>query len=118
MRIGVYICHCGLNIANVINIDTLRKKTEELADVAIVTDIQFMCSDSGQESIIEDIKEHNIDRVVVAACSPRLHEQTFKGVLEKAGLNPHLLEIVNIREHVSWVHMDNPQMATQRRSIL
>ncbi len=114
MRIGVYICHCGLNIANVINIDTLRKKTEKLADVAIVTDIQFMCSDSGQESIIEDIKEHNIDRVVVAACSPRLHEQTFKGVLEKAGLNPHLLEIVNIREHVSWVHMDNPQMATQK----
>ena len=85
MRIGVYICHCGLNIANVINIDTLRKKTEELADVAIVTDIQFMCSDSGQESNIEDIKEHNIDRVVVAACYPRLHEQNFKGVIEKAG---------------------------------
>lgn len=114
MRIGVYICHCGLNIANVINITTLREKVEKLADVSIVTDIQFMCSDSGQESIINDIKEHDIDRVVIAACSPRLHEQTFKRVLEKAGLNPHLLEIANIREQDSWVHMDNPRMATQK----
>ncbi|MGP8330906.1 MAG: CoB-CoM heterodisulfide reductase HdrA2 [Methanosarcinaceae archaeon] len=114
MRIGVYICHCGLNIANVINITTLREKVEKLADVSIVTDIQFLCSDSGQESIINDIKEHDIDRVVIAACSPRLHEQTFKRVLEKAGLNPHLLEIANIREQDSWVHMDNPRMATQK----
>jgi len=114
MRIGVYICHCGLNIANIINIDTLREKAGKLADVSIVTDIQFMCSDSGQESIVEDIKQHDIDHVVVAACSPRLHEQTFKRVLEKAGLNPHLLEIVNIREQDSWVHMDNPRMATQK----
>ncbi|MGP8337250.1 MAG: CoB-CoM heterodisulfide reductase HdrA2 [Methanosarcinaceae archaeon] len=114
MRIGVYICHCGLNIANVINITILREKVEKLADVSIVTDIQFMCSDSGQESIVKDIKEHDIDRVVVAACSPRLHEQTFKKVLEKAGLNSHLLEIANIREQDSWVHMDNPRMATQK----
>jgi len=114
MRIGVYICHCGLNIASVINVDTLREKARTLTDVAMVKDIDFLCSDSGQESIIEDIKEHSIDRVVVAGCSPRLHEQTFKRVLEKAGLNPYLLEMVNIREQCSWVHMDDPGMATQK----
>ncbi len=82
--------------------------------MAIARDIQFMCSDSGQETMVEDIKKHNIYRVVVAACSPKLHEQTFRKVLAKAGLNPYLLEMVNIREQCSWVHMDNPAMATQK----
>ncbi|MEL4304314.1 CoB-CoM heterodisulfide reductase HdrA2 [Methanococcoides sp. LMO-2] len=114
MRIGVYICHCGLNIASVINMDALHKKVEEMGDVALVKDIQFMCSDFGQEQLIEDIRENNIDRILVAACTPKLHEPTFKRVLEKAGINPYLLEIANIREQCSWVHMHNQSMATQK----
>ncbi|MDW7732924.1 MAG: CoB-CoM heterodisulfide reductase HdrA2 [Methanolobus sp.] len=115
MRIGVYICHCGLNIAHTINVSSLQEKVSELdADVAVVRDIQFMCSDSGQESIIRDIRENELDRVLVAACSPHLHEPTFKRVLTKAGLNPFLLEMVNIREQCSWVHQKEPQMATQK----
>ncbi len=114
MKIGVYICHCGLNIANVINVDILHSKVEELEDVAVVRDVQFMCSDAGQDYIIEDISDNSLDRILVAACSPKLHEQTFRRVIEKAGINPYLLEMVNIREQCSWVHGDNPQMATQK----
>jgi heterodisulfide reductase subunit A len=114
MRIGVYICHCGLNIAHTINVESLRDKVSELNDVALVKDIQFMCSDSGQDSIVQDITDLDLNHILVAACSPHLHEQTFKRVLEKAGLNPFMLEMVNIREQCSWVHMDNPQMATQK----
>ncbi|MCD4704426.1 MAG: FAD-dependent oxidoreductase, partial [Methanosarcinaceae archaeon] len=114
MRIGIYICHCGLNIANVINVDMLREKTGVLEGVVVAKDIQFMCSDAGQDAIADDIKEHGVERVLIAACSPKLHEITFKNVLEKTGLNPYLLEIVNIREQCSWVHMDDHHMATQK----
>jgi heterodisulfide reductase subunit A len=115
MKIGIYICHCGLNIAHVINMDILQDKIKnEFEDIEIVRDIQFMCSDTGQDAIIEDIKEHNIDRVLIAACSPKLHEKTFQQVIENAGVNPYLLEIVNIREQCSWVHKQHPEMATQK----
>ncbi len=114
MRIGVYICHCGLNIAHTINVNSLRDKVSKLSGVAVVKDIQFMCSDSGQDSIVQDITDLDLNHILVAACSPHLHEQTFKRVLEKAGLNPFMLEMVNIREQCSWVHMDDPQMATQK----
>ncbi|MDG6244133.1 MAG: CoB-CoM heterodisulfide reductase HdrA2 [Methanolobus sp.] len=112
MRIGVYICHCGLNIAHTINVSSLQDRVSKLDGVAVAKDIQFMCSDSGQESIVTDIQEHDLNHILVAACSPHLHEQTFKRVLEKAGLNPFMLEMVNIREQCSWVHMEDPQMAT------
>ncbi|WP_292464283.1 CoB-CoM heterodisulfide reductase HdrA2 [Methanolobus sp.] len=114
MRIGVYICHCGLNIAHTINVNSLQEKASGLDDVAVVRDIQFMCSDSGQDAIIEDIRENKLDRILVAACSPHLHEPTFKRVLAKAGLNPFMLEMANIREQCSWVHQEEPQMATQK----
>ncbi|WP_342304769.1 CoB-CoM heterodisulfide reductase HdrA2 [Methanolobus sp. ZRKC5] len=114
MRIGVYICHCGLNIAHTINVESLRDKVSELDGVKVAKDIQFMCSDSGQESIVQDITDLDLNHILVAACSPHLHEQTFKRVLEKAGLNPFMLEMVNIREQCSWVHMEDPQMATQK----
>jgi heterodisulfide reductase subunit A len=114
MRIGVYICHCGLNIAHTINVNSLQEKAGGLDDVAVVRDIQFMCSDSGQDAIIEDIRENKLDRILVAACSPHLHEPTFKRVLAKAGLNPFMLEMANIREQCSWVHQEEPQMATQK----
>jgi len=82
MRIGVYICHCGLNIAGVVDIEALLKQVESLDDVVVTSDIQFMCSDSGQEKIAKDIEEHNVERVLVAACTPKLHETTFRNVLE------------------------------------
>jgi len=88
MRIGVYICHCGLNIAGVIDVSALEEMAGELEDVVLAREVQFLCSDSGQEGIIKDIKDNKIDRVVVAACSPRLHEKTFRHVMEKADLNP------------------------------
>lgn len=114
MKIGVYVCHCGLNIAGVIDVAALQEMAAELEDVVLARDVQFLCSDSGQEGIIQDIKENKLERVVVAACSPRLHEKTFRRVVEKSGLNPYLMEMVNIREQCSWVHAHDPQMATQK----
>ena len=114
MRIGVYICHCGLNIAHTINVSSLKEKAGDFDDVIVAKDMQFMCSDSGQEAIIGDIKENRLDRILVAACSPHLHEPTFKRVLSKAGLNPFMFEMANIREQCSWVHQEQAQLATQK----
>ncbi|HQN31649.1 MAG TPA: disulfide reductase, partial [Methanothrix soehngenii] len=104
MPIGVYVCHCGLNIAGVLDIEELKSFAEKLPDVAVARDLQFSCSDIGQEQIQKDIAEYKLDRIVVAACSPRLHEPTFRRAIAKAGLNPYMLEMANIREHCSWVH--------------
>jgi len=114
MRIGVYVCHCGLNIAGVLDPEDLAKFAETLPDVEVARDLQFTCSDTGQETIKEDIEEHKLDSVVVAACSPRLHEPTFRRVIADAGLNPYMLEMANIREHCSWVHMDEPAQAQEK----
>ena len=114
MRIGVYICHCGLNIAGVLDPADLAKFAESLPDVAVARDLQFTCSDTGQETIKGDIKEHKLDSVVVAACSPRLHEPTFRRVISDGGLNPYMLEMANIREQCSWVHMDEPAQAQEK----
>ncbi|MCJ7444756.1 MAG: CoB-CoM heterodisulfide reductase HdrA2 [Methanotrichaceae archaeon] len=118
MPIGVYICHCGLNIAGVLDIEKLSSYAEKLPDVVIARDIPFTCSDLGQEQIQKDIDEYKLDRVVVAACSPRLHEPTFRRAIAKAGLNPYMLEMANIREQCSWVHMEQPAMATQKAQDL
>jgi len=114
MRVGVYICHCGFNIAGFINIDELVEFARSLDDVVIARDYKFMCSSPGQELIKKDIKGYNLDRVVVAACSPSLHEKTFRKVLSEAGLNPFFLQIANIREQCSWVHSDNRVKATEK----
>ena len=118
MPIGVYVCHCGLNIAGVLNVQDLKSFAETLPDVAVARDLQFSCSDIGQEQIQKDIAEFKLDRVVVAACSPRLHEPTFRRAISKAGLNPYMLEMANIREQCSWVHMDQPAMATEKAKDL
>lgn len=118
MPIGVYICHCGSNIAGTIDVEEVKKHAARLKDVAIARDIPFACGDSGQEQVKKDISELKLDRIVVAACSPRLHEVTFRRVLEQSGLNPHLLEIVNIREQGSWVHSDMGSLATQKAKDL
>jgi len=118
MRIGVYVCHCGLNIASVLDVRELKEFAEKLPDVEVARDLQFSCSDSGQDAIKKDIKELKLDAVVVSACSPRLHEPTFRRTLEDAGLNPYMLEMANIREQCSWVHMEEPALATQKAKDL
>ncbi|MHA1643186.1 MAG: 4Fe-4S binding protein [Promethearchaeota archaeon] len=110
-RIGVYICHCGINIAGVIDVEKLRDYAATLPDVVISRDYKFMCSDNGQELIKKDIESGLINRVVVAACSPRMHEPTFRLVCKEAGLNQFLFEQSNIREHASWVNMNDPEGA-------
>lgn len=105
-RVGVYICHCGGNIADVIDVEEVAAEAAKLPHVVSAKTNMFMCSDPGQQAIADDIKELGVNRVVVAACSPRLHEATFRGVLERAGINPYLYEHANIREQVSWSHGD------------
>ena len=103
-RIGVYICHCGTNIAGTVDVAALREYAATLPHVVVARDYKYMCSDPGQELIKTDIAENGLNRVVVAACSPHLHEHTFRSACEEAGLNPYLCHMVNIREHDSWVH--------------
>ncbi len=103
-RIGVYICHCGVNIAATVNVKEVVEFVKELPCVVIARDYQYMCSDPGQELIKSDIKEHGLNRVVVASCSPRMHEPTFRNTCEDADLNPYCFEMANIREQCAWVH--------------
>jgi heterodisulfide reductase subunit A len=103
VQIGVYLCHCGSNIAGMINIMEVADYAKALPNVAFVRDYRFMCSEPGQEIIKRDIRDGKINRVVVAACSPLMHEKTFREACEAEGLNPYLLQIANIREHCSWV---------------
>lgn len=118
MRIGVYICHCGSNIAGNLDVESVRDFAMTLPDVEVSKDITYACGDQGQEEIKDDIKQLNLDRIVVAACTPRLHEITFRRAAAAAGLNPYLVEIVNIREQCSWVHRDSYQYATQKAKDL
>jgi heterodisulfide reductase subunit A len=116
-RIGVYICNCGTNIAKVVDAERVRDRVAELPGVACARTYKYMCSNPGQDMITQDIRENGLDRVVVAACSPRMHEPTFRKALEAAGLNPYMLEMANIREQCSWVH-DDPAKATAKAADL
>jgi heterodisulfide reductase subunit A len=113
-RIGVFVCHCGHNIAGVIDVKRVAEVAESLPNVVFSTHEMFMCADNGQEMIRKAIKDRKLNRVVVASCSPRMHEPTFRRVVEEAGLNRYLFEQVNLREHVSWCHMRQPEKATQK----
>lgn len=117
VRIGFYVCHCGHNIANMVDCPDVAKYVEHLPNVVLSRDYKYMCSDPGQELIQKDIKEYNLNRVVVASCSPLLHEHTFRGATERGGLNPFFFHMVNIREHNSWVHTDRAQ-ATLKAKVL
>ncbi|HUS87696.1 MAG TPA: CoB--CoM heterodisulfide reductase iron-sulfur subunit A family protein [Bacteroidales bacterium] len=112
-RIGVYVCWCGTNIALMVDVEAVTRQIERLPDVVIARNYKYMCSDPGQEMIIADIREHQLDRIVVAACSPRMHELTFRKALSNAGLNQYMFQMANIREQVSWVHTDR-EKATQK----
>ncbi|HZE20448.1 MAG TPA: 4Fe-4S binding protein, partial [Desulfobaccales bacterium] len=111
LRIGLYICHCGHNIAGVIDPAALADAARNLPGVAVCRDHLYSCSEAGQKDIGQDIQEFGLNRLVVAACSPKLHEPTFRRLLADSGVNPYLLEIVNIREHCSWVHAREPEAA-------
>ncbi len=118
VRIGVYICDCGVNIAGIVNTPELTKYASKLNDVALAKQYKFMCAEPGQRMIKDDIKEHGLNRIVVAACSPNMHEETFRNACKEAGLNPYLFEIANIREHCSWVHMREKARATEKAKDL
>ena len=116
-RIGVYICWCGTNIAKIVDVEAVVRFASGLPNVVLSKSYKYMCSNPGQEMITQDIKEHKLDRVVVAACSPNMHERTFRSALRSAGLNQYLFEMANIREQCSWVHID-PIEATEKAKAL
>jgi len=118
VKIGVYVCHCGLNIAGTVDAEGVAKYAGTLPHVVVSRDYKYMCSDPGQDLIKKDIKELGINRVVVASCSPRLHEPTFRKACQDAGLNPYLYEHANIREHCSWPHAADKKRATEKAEDL
>jgi len=113
-RIGVFVCHCGLNIASTVDVGRVSRTLRDCPGVAFTADYKYMCSDPGQMLIQLAITEHNLDGVVVAACSPAMHESTFRKAAATTGLNPYRVEIANIREQVSWPHQGAPEEATRK----
>jgi heterodisulfide reductase subunit A len=118
MKIGVYICHCGVNIKAKVNVQKLAKFAEQLPHVRVSKENLYMCSEPGQQMIKKDIEEHGLDRIVVAACSPRMHEITFRNLMKSVGLNPYCLEIANIREHCAWVHEDKMKATKKAQKLV
>jgi len=116
-RVGVYVCHCGSNIAGIVDVKSLAEFGATLPGVVVSREYKYMCSDPGQELIQQDVRDHQLNRIVVASCSPLLHEQTFRTATAKAGLNPFYCHMVNIREHDSWVHEER-QAATEKAKDL
>ena len=117
-RIGVFVCDCGLNIARTVRVPEVVEFARQLPGVVLAEEYKFMCSTPGQELIQESITRHNLDRVIVAACSPLMHEKTFRKVVEKAGLNQYLLTIVNIREQCAWVIEDEDRATAKAKALV
>ena len=117
-RIGVFVCHCGHNIAATVNVEEVVEFAKTLPDVVVADHNLYSCSEEGLGSIKKSIEKNNLDRVVVAACTPRTHEPLFRKTVELAGINKYLFEFVNIREHVSWIHAKEPQSATKKAKML
>ncbi len=117
MRIGFYVCHCGHNIASMVDCPEVARYVEQLPGVVLSRDYKYMCSDPGQELIQQDIREFDLNRVVVASCSPLLHEHTFRKATAAGGLNPFFFHMVNIREHNSWVHTDRAEATTKAKAL-
>ncbi len=114
LRIGVFVCECGKNIAGSLDCEAVREFAEELPNVVCSVLNKYTCAEPGQQEIKKYIKEQNLNRVVVASCSPRMHEPTFRNCVSEAGLNRYLLEMANIREHCSWAHLDDWDGATEK----
>ncbi len=118
MKIGVYICHCGSNIAGMVDVEGVAEWAADLPGVVVSRDYEFMCSSLGQELIKDDVRELGLDRVVVASCTPRMHEPTFQRAIGEAGLNPYYFEQANIREQCSWVHEDKEEATKKAKSLV
>ncbi len=118
MKIGVYVCHCGINIADHVDVEAVKNCAENHPKVAVARNYTYMCSDPGQDLIVKDIETYQLDRIVVAACSPTLHERTFRNAVSKTGLNPYFLEIANIREQCSWVHSDRTRATEKAKELV
>jgi len=117
-RIGVYVCHCGLNIAQSVDCHRVAEGAADADGVVISKDIVYACSEPGQQQIKQDILDNELDRIVIASCSPRLHESTFKKMVESVGVNPYMLDMANLREQCSWVHMNDRENATLKAETL
>jgi len=117
-RVGVMVCHCGSNIAGVLDVEDLTRYAARIPDVVVSRNHLFSCSSTGQDDLVRMIREHNLNRVVVAACTPRTHEPIFRDTLARIGFNPYLLEMVNIRDQCSWVHARQPQEAQEKARTL
>jgi len=118
LRIGVFVCECGLNIAGTIDCNAVSEFARTLPDVVAVVQNKYTCADPGQNEIKKAIAEHNLNRVVVASCTPKIHEPTFRQCVAEAGLNPYLFTMANLREHCSWVHQNEKAQATQKAKDL
>jgi heterodisulfide reductase subunit A len=118
IRIGVYVCQCGVNIASVVDVADVVRFAKGLPHVTVARDSKYTCAEPGQKMIREDIQELGLNRVVVASCTPRMHEATFQGVLDEAGLNPYFFEMANIREHVSWISKDSAQATAKAKRLV
>ncbi|MHA1718424.1 MAG: FAD-dependent oxidoreductase [Promethearchaeota archaeon] len=117
-RIGVFVCHCGINIGGVVDVPGVVDYAKNLENVEYAEDNLYTCSADTQTRIIENVKEHNLNRVIVASCTPRTHEPLFQETIREAGLNPYLFEMANIRDQCSWVHMEEPEAATEKSKDL
>jgi heterodisulfide reductase subunit A len=117
-RIGVFVCHCGENISRTVDVEQVTAAAAQLAGVAYATDYKYMCSDPGQNLVKKAVADERLDGIVVAACSPRMHEKTFRTAVAAAGLNPYLCEMANIREHCSWVHEDREEATAKAIAIV
>jgi len=116
-RVGVYICHCGTNIAGIVDVEAVTRFSAGLENVVVARNYPYMCSDPGQALIAEDIRQANLERVVVASCTPLMHETTFRRACAEAGMNPYLFQMANIREHCSWITRDT-EAATEKAEAL
>lgn len=114
LRIGVFVCECGLNIAGSLDCEAVRAYAEDLPNVIVSGLNKYTCSDPGQQEVKRHIREYNLNRVVIASCSPRLHEPTFRHCVAETGLNPYLLTMANIREQCAWVHLHDREAATRK----
>ena len=114
LRIGVFVCECGTNIAGSVDVDKLVEEAKKSANVVYSAKNRYMCSEPGQAEIKKAIQEQKLDRVIVAACSPRMHEPTFRECVASVGMNPYLVDMANIREQCSWVHMGDRKAATEK----
>ncbi len=117
-RVGVFVCECGMNISGTVDVNAVAEFSLGIPGVVHSSVNKYTCAEPGQQEIRDVIREKNLDRIVVAACTPRMHEPTFKACAEEAGLNPYLVEMANIREHCSWVHSHEKEAATDKAKDL